>query len=105
MQDEIAQQQKEGYVIFSSANDILTAALGPEHPGSVRAKGKGAVPTSYFNIPRRTGGKDGIMKFMLEEQQKLLENEKSNRNEERKNYAQQISALQDEIMAMSTRMR
>ena len=52
MQDEIPQQQKEGFVTFSGANDILTASLGLEHPGSVRAKGKGAVPTSYFNLPR-----------------------------------------------------
>ena len=102
MQDEIAQQQKERSVTFSGANDILTATLGPEHPGSVREKGKGAVPTSYFNIPRRTGGKDGLVKIMLEEQRKLLENERRKQNEERKIYAQQISALQDEIRAMST---
>ena len=68
----------------------------------MRAKGKGEIPTSYFNLPRRTGGKDGIVKIMLEEQRKLLENERSDRNEERKIYAQQISALQDEIRAMST---
>ena len=81
MQDEIAQQQKEGFVTFSGANDILTTALGPKHPGSVRAKGKGAVPTSYFNIPRRSEGKDGIVKILLEEQCKILENEKSDHNE------------------------
>ena len=68
----------------------------------MRANGKGAVPTSYFNIPRRTRGKDGLVKIMLEEQRKLLENERSDRNEESKIYAQQISALQDEIRAMST---
>ena len=72
MQDEIAQQQKEGSITFSGTNDILTAALGLEHPGSMRAKGKGAIPTSYFNLPRRTRRKDGIMKIMLEEQRKLL---------------------------------
>ena len=68
----------------------------------MRAKSKGAVPTSYFNLPRRTGGKDGIVKIMLEEQRKLLENERSDQNEESKIYAQQISAFQDEIRAIST---
>ncbi|KAL5566129.1 hypothetical protein UlMin_029293 [Ulmus minor] len=100
--DEIAHQHKEGSVTFRGANDILTVALGLEHPCSVRAKGKGAVPTSYLYLPRRIGGKDGIVKIMLEEQRKLLENERSDRNEEKKIYAQQISVLQDEIRAMST---
>ncbi|KAL5561098.1 hypothetical protein UlMin_030845 [Ulmus minor] len=38
--DEIAQQQKKEFVTFSGANDILTAALGPEHPGSVGQRAK-----------------------------------------------------------------
>ena len=67
MYDDIAQQQKEESVTFSGANDIIIATLGPEHPDSVRAKGTRVVPTSYFIIPKRTGGKDGIVKILLEE--------------------------------------
>ncbi len=36
---------------FSGNEDVLVAALGPEHSGYVRAKGYGTTPTSYFSIP------------------------------------------------------
>ncbi|KAL5563325.1 hypothetical protein UlMin_033072 [Ulmus minor] len=38
--DEILKKYKEGFVTFYGANDVLTAVIGPEHSGSVRALGK-----------------------------------------------------------------
>ncbi|KAL5570222.1 hypothetical protein UlMin_026797 [Ulmus minor] len=80
--DEISKKYKEGSVTFSGANDVLTAIIGPEHSGSVRALGKGAIPTTYFNIPQRST-RDDIVRILLEEQRSLLENERKDRCEKR----------------------
>ena len=77
---------KEGSVTFSSANDVLTAVIGPEHSGSVRALGKGAIPTSYFNIHQRST-RDDIVRILLEEQRSLFEKERKDRCEERQVYS------------------
>ncbi|VVA32893.1 PREDICTED: PRUPE_6G193600, partial [Prunus dulcis] len=34
--DELQKQVSEGTLIVSGSNDVLTMALGPEHPGRVR---------------------------------------------------------------------
>ncbi|KAL5547397.1 hypothetical protein UlMin_007084 [Ulmus minor] len=49
--DEITKKRKEGAVTFSEAEDVLTAAIGPEHPGHVRARGFGTNPSSREEDP------------------------------------------------------
>ena len=45
LKDELKQKCKdEGSQSFSEKEDILTAVLGPEHYGWVRAKGEGVTP-------------------------------------------------------------
>ncbi|KAL5579155.1 hypothetical protein UlMin_011597 [Ulmus minor] len=53
-QDDLTKKRKEGAVTFSGAEDVLTAAIGPKHPGHVRARGFGTNPSTYFNLPPKT---------------------------------------------------
>lgn len=46
-------QVSEGALSLSGTNDVLTMALGPEHPGRVRGVGAGVSPKQYFNLPRQ----------------------------------------------------
>ena len=71
---------------------MLTAALGPEHSGYVRARGFGTTPTTYFNVPRRST-KDDIIKLLLENERKL-------REQERKGWEAKLAALEDEIRSL-----
>ncbi|CAL9011743.1 unnamed protein product, partial [Prunus brigantina] len=50
--DDLQKQVSEGKVSVSGSNDVLTMALGPEHPGRVRGVGAGISPRQYFNIPK-----------------------------------------------------
>ncbi|KAI5336549.1 hypothetical protein L3X38_015817 [Prunus dulcis] len=50
--DELQKQVSEGKVSVYGSNDVLTMALGPEHPGRVRAVGSGISPRQYFNLPK-----------------------------------------------------
>ncbi|BBG96921.1 hypothetical protein Prudu_005883 [Prunus dulcis] len=50
--DELQKQVSEGKVSVSGSNDVLTMALGPEHPGRVRGVGAGISPRQYFNLPK-----------------------------------------------------
>ncbi|BBN69626.1 hypothetical protein Prudu_1064S000300 [Prunus dulcis] len=50
--DELQKQVSEGKVSVSGSNDVLTMALGPEHPGKVRGVGAGISPRQYFNLPK-----------------------------------------------------
>ena len=43
----------EGNLRVSGSNDVLTMALGPEHPGRVRGVGAGISPRQYFNLPKQ----------------------------------------------------
>lgn len=47
------QKVSEGTLTVSGSNDVLTMALGPEHPGRVRAAGTGVSTLKYFNLPRQ----------------------------------------------------
>ncbi|CAL9018101.1 unnamed protein product [Prunus brigantina] len=51
--DELQKQVSEGSLTVSGSNDVLTMALGPEHPGRVRGVGAGIFPWQYFNLPRQ----------------------------------------------------
>ncbi|XP_008227619.1 PREDICTED: uncharacterized protein LOC103327109 [Prunus mume] len=51
--DELQKQVSEGSLTVSGSNDVLTMALGPEHPGRVRGVGVGISPSQYFNLPRQ----------------------------------------------------
>ncbi|KAI5342527.1 hypothetical protein L3X38_010402 [Prunus dulcis] len=51
--DELQKQVSEGKVSVSGSNDVLTMALGPEHPGRLRGVGAGISPRQYFNLPKR----------------------------------------------------
>ncbi|KAL5555794.1 hypothetical protein UlMin_038030 [Ulmus minor] len=44
--DDLTKKRKEGAVTFFGAEDVLTAAIGPEHPGHVRARGFGTNPST-----------------------------------------------------------
>ncbi|CAL8088443.1 unnamed protein product [Prunus armeniaca] len=51
--DELQKQVSEGSLTVSGSNDVLTMALGPEHPGRVRGVGARISPRQYFNLPRQ----------------------------------------------------
>ncbi|CAL9024419.1 unnamed protein product, partial [Prunus brigantina] len=50
--DELQKQVSEGNLTVSGSNDVLTMALGPEHPGRVRGVGARISPRQYFNLPK-----------------------------------------------------
>ncbi|KAI5328149.1 hypothetical protein L3X38_027545 [Prunus dulcis] len=50
--DELQKQVSEGKVNVYGSNDVLTMALGPEHPGRVRGVGSGISQRQYFNLPK-----------------------------------------------------
>ncbi|CAL2266469.1 unnamed protein product [Prunus armeniaca] len=51
--DELQKHVAEGSLSVSGSNDVLTLALGPEHPGRVRGVGAGISPRQFFNLPRQ----------------------------------------------------
>ncbi|CAL8993752.1 unnamed protein product [Prunus brigantina] len=51
--DELQKQVSEGTLTVSRSNDVLTMALGPEHPRRVRGVGAGIFTRQYFNLPRQ----------------------------------------------------
>ena len=52
-QDELQKQVSEDTLTISGSNDVLTMALGPEHPRRVRGEGAGISTRQYFNLPRQ----------------------------------------------------
>ncbi|VVA36245.1 PREDICTED: PRUPE_6G193600, partial [Prunus dulcis] len=50
--DELQKQVSEGKVGVDGSKDVLTMALGPEHPGRLRGVGAGISPRQYFNLPK-----------------------------------------------------
>ncbi|KAI5312616.1 hypothetical protein L3X38_041789 [Prunus dulcis] len=50
--DELQKQVSEGKVRVDGSKDVLTMALGPEHPGRLRGVGAGISPKQYFNLPK-----------------------------------------------------
>ncbi|KAI5322987.1 hypothetical protein L3X38_032059 [Prunus dulcis] len=76
--DELQKQVSEGKVSVSGSNDVLTMALGPEHPGRVRGVGAGISPRQYFNLPKpqRISFDDRLkdsLRVLLQEENKKME--------------------------------
>ncbi|CAL8161838.1 unnamed protein product [Prunus armeniaca] len=76
--DELQKQVAEGSLSVSGSNDVLTLALGPEHPGRVRGVGVGISPRKYFNLPRQQRVKfaDQLkesVRIVLQEETKKME--------------------------------
>ncbi|CAL2278346.1 unnamed protein product [Prunus armeniaca] len=76
--DELQKQVAEGSLSVSGSNDVLTLALGPEHPGRVRGVGAGISPRQFFNLPRQQRVKfaDQLkesVRIVLQEETKKME--------------------------------
>ncbi|VVA40022.1 PREDICTED: PRUPE_6G193600, partial [Prunus dulcis] len=76
--DELQKQVSEGKVSVYGGNDVLTMALGPEHPGRVRGVGAGISPRQYFNLPKpqRMSFDDRLkdsLRVLLQEETKNME--------------------------------
>ncbi|VVA33886.1 Hypothetical predicted protein, partial [Prunus dulcis] len=76
--DELQKQVSEGKVSVSGSNDVLTMALGPEHPGRERGVGAGISPRQYFNLPKpqRMSFDDRLndsLRVLLQEENKKME--------------------------------
>ncbi|CAL2258906.1 unnamed protein product [Prunus armeniaca] len=76
--DELQKQVAEGSLSLSGSNDVLTLALGPEHPGRVRGVGAGISPRQFFNLPRpqRVKFADQLkesVRIVLQEETKKME--------------------------------
>ncbi|BBN69548.1 hypothetical protein Prudu_1010S000200, partial [Prunus dulcis] len=52
---KLIKQVSEGKVRVDGSKDVLTMALGPEHPGRLRGVGAGISPRQYFNLPNHRG--------------------------------------------------
>ncbi|BBN67701.1 hypothetical protein Prudu_157S000800 [Prunus dulcis] len=60
------------------SKDVLTMALGPEHPGRLRGVGAGISPRQYFNLPKpqRVSFDDRLkesLRVLLQEETKKME--------------------------------
>ncbi|KAI5337461.1 hypothetical protein L3X38_016732 [Prunus dulcis] len=76
--DELQKQVSEGKVSVYGSNDVLTMALGLEHPGRVRGVGSGISPRQYFNLPKpqRVSFDDRLkdsLRVLLQEETKKME--------------------------------
>ncbi|KAI5339145.1 hypothetical protein L3X38_018417 [Prunus dulcis] len=76
--DELRKQVSEGKVSVCGSNDVLTMALGPEHPGRVRGVGAGISLRQYFNLPKpqRMSFDDRLkdsLRVLLQEETKKME--------------------------------
>ncbi|ONH94771.1 hypothetical protein PRUPE_7G029100 [Prunus persica] len=76
--DELQKQVSEGKVRVDGSNDVLTMALGPEHPGRLRGVGAGVSPRQYFNLPKpqRVSFDDRLkdsLRVLLQEETKKME--------------------------------
>ncbi|VVA35002.1 PREDICTED: unnamed product partial, partial [Prunus dulcis] len=76
--DELQKQVSEGKVGVHGSNDVLTMALGPEHPGRLRGVGAGISPRQYFNLPKpqRVSFGDRLkesLRVLLQEETKKME--------------------------------
>ncbi|KAI5332032.1 hypothetical protein L3X38_022159 [Prunus dulcis] len=76
--DDLQKQVSEGKVRVDGSKDVLTMALGPEHPGRLRGVGAGISPRQYFNLPKpqRVSFDDRLkesLKVLLQEETKKME--------------------------------
>ncbi|KAI5343482.1 hypothetical protein L3X38_011358 [Prunus dulcis] len=75
--DELQKQVSEGKVRVDGSKDVLTMALGPEHPGRLRGVGAGISPRQYFNLPKPQRVcfddclKESLRVLLLEETKKM----------------------------------
>ncbi|CAL8990116.1 unnamed protein product [Prunus brigantina] len=99
--DELQKQVSEGSLTVSGSNDVLTMALGPEHPGRVRGVGAGISPRQYFNLPRQQRVKfadqlkDSVRLVLQEETLKMEARSRTKQlvEAERENFLSQLSQL------------
>ncbi|BBH07353.1 non-ATPase subunit 9, partial [Prunus dulcis] len=90
---KLIKQVSEGKVRVDGSKDVLTMALGPEHPGRLRGVGAGISPRQYFNLPKpqRVSFDDRLkesLRVLLQEETKKMEakaREEALRMEARKN--------------------
>ncbi|CAL2260359.1 unnamed protein product [Prunus armeniaca] len=97
--DELQKQVAEGSLSSSSSNDVLTLALGPEHPGRVRGVGAGISPRQFFNLPRPQRVKfvdqlkESVRIVLQEETKKMEARTKQLVEAEREHLLSQLSHL------------
>lgn len=93
------QKVSEGTVTVSGSNDVLTMALGPEHPGRVRAAGAWVSTSQYFHLPRKQRVKfadqltESVRKIVREEQLKMEARTQQLVAAERENMLNQLRQL------------
>ncbi|CAL8167135.1 unnamed protein product [Prunus armeniaca] len=97
--DELQKKVSEGTLTVSGSNDVLTMALGPEHPGRVRGVGAGISTRKYFNLPRQERVKfadqlkESVRDVLKEETLKMEARTKQFVEAERENLPNQLCQL------------
>ncbi|CAL2259548.1 unnamed protein product [Prunus armeniaca] len=97
--DELQKQVAEGSLSLTGSNDVLTLALGPEHPGRVQGVGAGISPRQFFNLPRpqrikfADQLKESVRIVLQEETKKMEARTKQLVEAEREHLLSQLSHL------------
>ncbi|CAL8133896.1 unnamed protein product [Prunus armeniaca] len=97
--DELQKQVAEGSLSLTGSNDVLTLALGPEHPGRVRGVGAGISPRQFINLPRpqrvkfANQLKESVRIVLQEETKKMEARTKQLVEAEREHLLSQLSHL------------
>ncbi|CAL2237689.1 unnamed protein product [Prunus armeniaca] len=97
--DELQKQVAEGSLSLTGSNDVLTLALGPEHPRRVRGVGAGISPRQFFNLPRpqrikfADQLKESVRIVLQEETKKMEARTKQLVEAEREHLLSQLSQL------------
>ena len=92
-------QVSEGKVRVDGSKDVLTMALGPEHPGRLRGVGAGISPRQYFNLPKPQRVsfddrlKESLRVLLQEETNKMEARTKQLVEAEREHFLSQLSQL------------
>ncbi|BBN67550.1 hypothetical protein Prudu_110S000100, partial [Prunus dulcis] len=73
--DELQKQVLEGKVRVDGSKDVLTMALGPEHPGRLRGVGAGISPSSISIYPNHRGEERRKKRDEEKEEEKEKEDE------------------------------
>ncbi|BFG40997.1 hypothetical protein CerSpe_272710 [Prunus speciosa] len=97
--DELQKQVSECTLTIFGSNDVLTMALGPEHPMRVRGVGAGISTRQYFNLPRQQRVKfahqlkESVRLVLKEETLKMEARTKQLVEAERENLLNQLRQL------------
>ncbi|BBN70445.1 hypothetical protein Prudu_1477S000300 [Prunus dulcis] len=93
--DELQKQVSEGKVSVDGSNDVLTMALGPEHPGRLRGVGAGISPRQYFNLPKpqRVSFDDRLKESLRGKTLRMEARTKQLVEAEREHFLSQLSQL------------